>query len=71
MSFAGADIGNNHDLVVINFQIRLKKAKMPNQPDEACTFQATLGGKFAPPYWAKRRGHGHQNHDNHLQYSSD
>ena len=41
-------------------QIRLKKARKPNQPrlrldpeklgdpDVACTFQATIGGKFAP-----------------------
>ena len=44
----------------MTFRIRLKKARKPNQPrlrfdleklwdpDVACTFQATMGGKFAP-----------------------
>ena len=44
----------------MTFRVRLKKAKKPNQPrlrfeleklrdpDVACTFQATIGGKFAP-----------------------
>ena len=43
------------------FRVRLKKVRKPNQtrlrfdlekvrdPDVACTFQATGGGKFAPP----------------------
>ena len=60
MSFPGADIGSYHDLVMMTFRIRMKKARMPNQPrlrfdleklrdpDVACTFQATIGGKFAP-----------------------
>ena len=59
-SFPGADIGSDHDLVMMTFRIRLKKARKPNQPrlrfdleklrdpDVACTFQATMGGKFAP-----------------------
>ena len=59
-SFPGADIGSDHDLVMMTFQIRLKMARKPNQPklrfdleklrnpDVACTFQATIGGKFAP-----------------------
>ena len=59
-SFPGADIGSDHDLVMIIFRVRLKKARKPNQPrlwfdleklrdpDVACTFQATIGGKFAP-----------------------
>ena len=45
---------------MITFRVRLKKARKPNQPrlrfdleksrepDGACTFQATIGGKFAP-----------------------
>ena len=45
---------------MMTFQIRLKMARKPNQPrlrfdleklrnpDVACTFQATIGGKFAP-----------------------
>ena len=58
-SFSGADIGSDHDLVMMAFQVCLKKARKPNQPilrfdleklrdpDVACTFQATIGGKFA------------------------
>ena len=46
--------------VMMTFQVRLKKARKPNQPrlrfdveklrdlDMACTFQATIGGKCAP-----------------------
>ena len=45
---------------MMTFQVRLKKARKPNQPrlrfeleklrdpDVACTFPATIGGKFAP-----------------------
>ena len=45
---------------MMTFQVRLKKVRKPNQPrlrfdleelrdpDMACTFQATIGGKFAP-----------------------
>ena len=59
-SFPGADIGSDHDLVMMTFQVCLKKTRKPNQPrlrfdleklrdpDVACTFQATIGGKFAP-----------------------
>ena len=59
-SFPGADIGSDHDLVMMTFRVRLKKARKPNQPrvrfdleklrdpDVACTFPATIGGKFAP-----------------------
>ena len=59
-SFPGADIGSYHDLVMMTFRVRLKKARKPNQPilrfdleklrdpDVACTFEATIGGKFAP-----------------------
>ena len=45
---------------MMTFRARLKKAREPNQPrlgfdfeklkdpDVACTFQATIGGKFTP-----------------------
>ena len=45
---------------MMTFQVRLKKTRKPNHPrlrfdleklkgpDVACTFQATIGGKFAP-----------------------
>ena len=58
--FPGADIGSGHGLVMRTFRVCLKKAKKPNQPrlrfnleklgdpNVACTFQATIGGKFAP-----------------------
>ena len=58
-SFPGADIGSDYDLVMMTIQVRLKTARKPNQPglrfdleklrgpDVACTFQATIGGKFA------------------------
>ena len=51
---------NKDDLVMMTFQVRLKMARKPNHPrlrfdleklrnpDVACTFQATIGGKFAP-----------------------
>ena len=59
-SFPGADIGSDHDLVMMTFRVRMKKIKMPTQSrlrfdleklrnqDVAGTFQATIGGKFAP-----------------------
>ena len=59
-SFPGADIGSDHDLVMMTFRVRLKTSRKPNQsrlrfdleklrdPDVACTFQSTIGGKFAP-----------------------
>ena len=57
-SFPGADKGSDHDLVMMTFRVRPKKPRNSNQPrlrfeleklrepDEACTFQATIGGKF-------------------------
>ena len=59
-SFPGANIGSDHDLVMMTFRVCLKKVRKQNQPrlrfdleklrdpDVACTFQATTGGKFAP-----------------------
>ena len=59
-SFPGADIGNDHDLVMMTFRVHLKKAKKPNQPrlrfdlkklrdpDMAYTFQAIVCRKFTP-----------------------
>ena len=59
-SFPGAATGSDHDLVMMTFRVCLKEARKPNQPrlrfdlkklrspDVACTFQATIGGKFAP-----------------------
>ena len=59
-SFPGADKGSDHDLVMMTFNIRLKKLKKSenirikfdldrlNDPEVAEEFQAKLGGRFAP-----------------------
>ena len=58
MRFPGTVIESDHDLVMMTFRVRTKKARKPNQPrfdleklrdpDVVCTFQATICGKFAP-----------------------
>ena len=59
-SFPGADIGSDHDLVMMSFRLRLKKIKMQGptrikfnleklkDPQVADAFQAMIAGKFAP-----------------------
>ena len=59
-SFPRADKECDHDMVMMTFRVRLKKERQPNQPrlrfdleklrepDVARTFQAMIGGKFAP-----------------------
>ncbi|XP_072051944.1 uncharacterized protein [Amphiura filiformis] len=59
-SFPGADVGSDHDLVMMSFRVRLKVIKKPKQlrvkfdleklrdPDVAREFSANIGGKFAP-----------------------
>lgn len=59
-TFPGADVGSDHDLVIMNFRVRLKRLKKPKNarlkfdlerlkdPTICETFQATIGGKFAP-----------------------
>ncbi|MEW8548272.1 MAG: hypothetical protein AB2693_32610, partial [Candidatus Thiodiazotropha sp.] len=59
-SYPGADIGSDHDLVMMTFRVRLKKARKTTKPrlrfdleklrnpDVAGTFSATIGGRFAP-----------------------
>ena len=52
-SFPGADIGSNHDLVMMTFRDRLMKTKKTTQSRlrfdfKGGTLQATTGGKFAP-----------------------
>ena len=59
-SFPGADIGSDHDLVMMNFRLRLKKIRRQGHfkikfdleklkdPKVAADFQAMIGGKFAP-----------------------
>ena len=59
-SFPGADMGSDHDLVMMSFRVRMKKTKIPTQSrlrfeleklrnqDVASTVKATIGGRFAP-----------------------
>ena len=56
----GADVGSNHDMVMMTFQTRLKNSRTPtqprirfdlenlNNPTVMSVFQATIGGRFAP-----------------------
>ena len=58
--FLGADVGSDHDLVMMAFRVRLKKTIKPTQSrlrfdlkelrnaDLAGTFQAKMRGKFEP-----------------------
>ena len=58
--FPGADIGSDHDLVMITFKLHLKKVSKQGHtrikfdleklkdPEVAETFKARIGGKFAP-----------------------
>ena len=59
-SFPGADIGSDHDLVMMTFRLHLKKIRKQGHtrikfdleklkdPQIAEAFQAMIGGKFAP-----------------------
>ena len=56
-SFTGADIGSDRDLLMMTFHLRLKgfskprlkfDLKKPKNPIVLETFQAMIGGKFAP-----------------------
>ena len=59
-SFPGADIGSDHDLLMMTFHLCLKRIskpkhtrhkfdlEKPNDPNVFETFQAIIGGKFAP-----------------------
>ena len=60
MSFLGADIGSDHDLLMMTFHLRLKRISKPKHtrfkfdreklkdPNVLETFQAMIGGKFSP-----------------------
>ena len=59
-TFPGADVGSDHDMVKLTFQISLKKSRKPtspkimfdlenlNDPTMMSPFQASIGGRFAP-----------------------
>ena len=60
-SFPGADIGSDHDLLMMTFRLRLKKKiskpkhtrlkfdlEKLKDPNVLETFQAMMGGRFAP-----------------------
>ena len=56
----GAEVGSNHDMVMMTFKTRLKNSRKPtqprirfdleklNNPTVMSVFQATVGGRFAP-----------------------
>ena len=60
LSFPGADVGSDRDLLMTTFRLRLKKISKPKHtrlkfdleklkdPNVLETFQAMMGGKFAP-----------------------
>ena len=59
-TFPGADVGSDHDMVMMTFQTRLKNSRKPtqprirfdleklNDPTVMSAFRATIGGRFAP-----------------------
>ena len=59
-TFPGADVGSDHDMVMMTFQKRLNNSRKPiqprirfdleklNEPTVMSAFQATIGGRFAP-----------------------
>ena len=59
--FPGADVGSDHDMVMMTFQTCPKNSRKPtqprirfdleklNDPTVMSAFQATIGGRFAPP----------------------
>ena len=59
-TFPGADVGSDHDMVMMTLQTRLKNSRKPtqprirfdleklNDPTVMSAFQATIGGRFAP-----------------------
>ena len=56
--FPGADAGSDHDLIIMNFRVRMKKINKPNKirlkfnleqvkdPNICKPFEATIGGKI-------------------------
>ena len=59
-TFPGADVGSDHDMVMMTFRTRLKKSRKPtqprisfdleklNDPTVMSAFRATIGGRFVP-----------------------
>ena len=81
-SFPGADIGSDHDLLLMTFHLRLKRISKPKHtrfkfdfeklkdPNVLETFQAMIGGKFVPLTIMNNEDRPGFN-DHHLQHSSD
>ena len=79
-SFPGADIGSDHDLLIMTFRLRLKRISKPKHkrlkfdleklkdPNVLETFQAMIGGRFAPLTIMSNED---TNIDHHLQNGSD
>ena len=84
-SFPGADIGSDRELLAMTFRLRLKKEPRTNEPKHTRlkfdlerlkdpnmleTFQAMIGGRFAPLTIMSNEDR-HRFNDHHLQHSSD
>ena len=82
-SFLRADIGSDHDLVMLTFRVRLKKARKPNQPTlrfdleklrdlyVICSFLSNDRWEIRITHWTEKWGHGHWYYDYHLKYRTD
>ena len=81
--FQDADIGSDHDSLMMTFRLRLKKniskpehtrlkfdLKKLKDPNVQKTFQAMIGGRFAPLTIMSNEDTDRFN-DHHLQHSSD
>ena len=65
-TFPGADVGSNHDMVMMTFQTRLKNSRKPtqprirfdleklNDPTVMGAFQAAIGGRISTSCYAGR-----------------
>ena len=81
-SFPEADIGSDHNLLMMTFCLHLKKISKPKHtrlkfdleklkdPNVLETFQAMIGGRFAPLTIMSNEDR-HRFNDHHLQHSSD
>ena len=80
-SFPGTDIGNDHELLMMTFHLCLKRISKPKHtrlkfdleklknPNVSETFQAMIGGKFAPLTIMNNEDADMDDNDQHLQHS--
>ena len=75
-SFPGADIGSDHDLLMMTFHLYLKRISKPKHTrlkfdlDVLESFQTMIGGRFAPLTIMSNNDR-HRFNDHHLQHSGD